>query len=1056
MPSIDLNIVQRGLAGNAWTAEMGAITSAQLDKVGEQKVDNGSALNSLPTPFARFFVVSEAFRRVREEKIDPNKASGLAYQRLVSDSLDVLELLYNLKYHNNQWNGTSRKIIIKEWSFAQDLANLKTKTPILGNIIESYYKDDLGKSINTLYFVVLQEDGHEYLLGTSSPMTLFVTPPDLDKKDVIVDGVKKTEVAGESYKGMKPIRKKGGGYYFQDVTLFESRPSDFKNYIYNLFARGGVDPLFSNFQKYIQEFANDPAIISNWSSPLESIFTADNSKLIINGIEFQSESGIKAVNFLADKIVKVPFRINSRNFVSINYTGLTDRKYDYLLPLTHEAFEHIDVQNIQCQCIERSSYIEVTLYSNGKRLQHKRYVNSGAGTGEGLIIDLGGKGHNLGLGLFPNILSDKQVENNYFKLMLVTSDSNKENLSFTVNDLDCTFYKSGKEIKVDTEGTYSEGIKPFVVRTLQTRQESDSSTKIYEVFNTDFDAISLRISDVPDTSVECAIVPIWDKCNQSQKSMTYAIDLGTTNTYISCRETGQMLKPVQLAMNSPMVSYLQEPVDNEQMQKVLRTEGSLPKSIKPAFDTEFVPAFIDGSTYKFPIRTALCKVQNIKTELSLFDNTNIAFNYERQIPNGNQEIDTNVKWSGDEDNLRLFIRELLLIIKCNVLKTNCSLTDTNLIWFRPLSFRGAKLQNFQNIWQEESKKILNIGNPSVQVQVFTESEAPYYYFKQNNTINTTSAVAIVDIGGGTTDFVYLNNGEPKLANSVKFGCDILWGNGFNAFTDARGNGIYQRYKDVVQFQKPELQALNERMKNSRMSTKDIIDFWISNDSETRISRNLRADFKPYFLYHFTSVIYYMALMFKNAGLDCPRVITFSGNGSRYIDQYLTADADLRTEIVSDILHAVYPDYTQKVQILLPEERKECTCYGGLYRTPLAPTPRPYYFTGYGNKDYQNVKELIADFKDVLEPGIKKEIENVNEIYLSVLRKMSKACEINMGAASGINDVLNNGIEDTLEAQFQLQVIDKYGEDEIFNDTLFFLPIIEVLYNMSNNLNKNVE
>ena len=94
MSSIDLNIVQRGLTGNDWTAEKGPITSAQLDKVGEQKVNNGAALNSLPTPFARFFVVSEAYRRCLEEKRDEKNEAGVAYQRLVSDSLDVLELLY--------------------------------------------------------------------------------------------------------------------------------------------------------------------------------------------------------------------------------------------------------------------------------------------------------------------------------------------------------------------------------------------------------------------------------------------------------------------------------------------------------------------------------------------------------------------------------------------------------------------------------------------------------------------------------------------------------------------------------------------------------------------------------------------------------------------------------------------------------------------------------------------------------------------------------------------------------------------------------------------------
>lgn len=104
MSSIDINIIQRGITNNfEWSAEQGRITAADLDKIGEQRTDNCGALNALPTPFARFFVFKEAFRRVLEQKLDPvNKPAGRAYEHLVSNTLDVFELLYNLKYHENR------------------------------------------------------------------------------------------------------------------------------------------------------------------------------------------------------------------------------------------------------------------------------------------------------------------------------------------------------------------------------------------------------------------------------------------------------------------------------------------------------------------------------------------------------------------------------------------------------------------------------------------------------------------------------------------------------------------------------------------------------------------------------------------------------------------------------------------------------------------------------------------------------------------------------------------------------------------------------------------
>ena len=96
MSSVDLNIIERGLKGQEGTAEKGPITAGDLAKISEQRTNNSSALNALPTPFARFFVVKEAFRRALEELKNPKKIAGDAYNRLVSDTLDIFELLYKI------------------------------------------------------------------------------------------------------------------------------------------------------------------------------------------------------------------------------------------------------------------------------------------------------------------------------------------------------------------------------------------------------------------------------------------------------------------------------------------------------------------------------------------------------------------------------------------------------------------------------------------------------------------------------------------------------------------------------------------------------------------------------------------------------------------------------------------------------------------------------------------------------------------------------------------------------------------------------------------------
>ncbi|MDE6083036.1 MAG: hypothetical protein K2G11_00975, partial [Muribaculaceae bacterium] len=155
MSSVDLNIIERGLKGQEWTAEKGPITAGDLAKISEQRTNNSSALNALPTPFARFFVVKEAFRRALEELKDSKKHAGDAYNRLVSDTLDIFELLYNQTFHEGRWDD-SRKIFIREWDLDTDLKNLKRQVPILGNAVENYFSSDLRAAGNRLFFVVLE------------------------------------------------------------------------------------------------------------------------------------------------------------------------------------------------------------------------------------------------------------------------------------------------------------------------------------------------------------------------------------------------------------------------------------------------------------------------------------------------------------------------------------------------------------------------------------------------------------------------------------------------------------------------------------------------------------------------------------------------------------------------------------------------------------------------------------------------------------------------------------------------------------------------------------
>ena len=94
---IDLSIVNRSTASSYWVTANGVITPDSLTDVLEQSSDNALALNSLPTPLARFFVAREAFRRVSEAKnlndANPNKVKK-PKQVLHMNSLFQIALIY--------------------------------------------------------------------------------------------------------------------------------------------------------------------------------------------------------------------------------------------------------------------------------------------------------------------------------------------------------------------------------------------------------------------------------------------------------------------------------------------------------------------------------------------------------------------------------------------------------------------------------------------------------------------------------------------------------------------------------------------------------------------------------------------------------------------------------------------------------------------------------------------------------------------------------------------------------------------------------------------------
>lgn len=1045
MAKVDLNIVDRGVDGTKWIAQDTGLTADNLDKVLEQKTNNCGALNSLPTPFARFFVAREAFRRVKEEYINPQNEAGFAYRQIVSDILDVYELLFNLKYHkNNTWS--DEKLTIVEWDSAENLMKLKEKMPVLYNSIYDYYKSDINET--KLYFVIFTEDGKDKLLACSSPYTGFVTPPDMDKSYVKKDSVSTLDFAGKQYADLH-IHRKSGGEYFRDLKLFGERDADFKNYMYNvLFSSEQLNENFKAINEYIKCFKNVDEIRNDYKLRTTPVKTDQNEDLVINGLPIMTSDEIDVDSFFTPALIKLPYRINKENFDTVEYQNdAENRDYDFLLPFKPEVIKLFNGEKPDSDIHINRSSVTVKLRYNGK-VYEKEYAEDPFEAGMGKIVNLKAAQINFDLGVFPNILSYKEQENNYFKVLVVAADEDQEASNFNIDSIFLTFYKRKDDgmLKIEEMDPLSTGaeycVLPAVVRSRQKSDEIDGGTKFYELYNTSFDVIQVDI--MGSTGL---LMKKWHKSKPTNDTFTYSIDLGTSNTFISRCKNGESNKPEMFKMDKPMVGYLHKPLGGQQISEVKRIEDAVFERAKKRVKTEFLPAMIDGREYKFPIRTAICGVSSNADDPKLFDNKNIAFFYEKLMANDDQDIKTDIKWDKNDSLLRVFVQELLLIIKCDILQRNGDLDMTRLVWFRPLSFMGTMRSIYNEIWTYEPKRILSI--PSEQIDCFSESEAPYYYFKKKDYIKDSDAVSVIDIGGGSTDFVYFKDNRPVMANSVHFGCDVLWENGFSEFEDERNNGIYNRYADTLRFKRNDLEQLNECFKNvDKVKTKDIINFWLGNSDYCDIKRNLSSDFKPVFVYHLTAILYYMASMYKDNDCPAPKTIVFSGNGSRYIDSFICSEKNVLKKIINLVLACVYGG-EHDVNLTLPEERKESTCYGGLYRDPNSEDVPEKVYQGDTSICYETVGDVDTNFES-LKKALSEKYKIMADLYKQILGLLKKE-HILENTADTLSYV-NKAKEDMLtplKTYYKTQIKDKYQAEVPLYESLFFLPVIDRVFNMTN-------
>ncbi len=429
-------------------------------------------------------------------------------------------------------------------------------------------------------------------------------------------------------------------------------------------------------------------------------------------------------------------------------------------------------------------------------------------------------------------------------------------------------------------------------------------------------------------------------------SFKVAIDLGTSNTHIELSDS-RNATPVPLVeeQGSPIVqeffrqSFIAG-LNGERIADDLILEREL-------IEKEFVPRAIGGKAdFAFPTRTAIyySVATDWKSNLFPYGMTNPAMTYNKREILPFDRTDTDIKWGrADGRNLmQRYIESLMLMVRNKVILSQGILADTQVVWFYPLSMPQKRLVAMREVWDDTFHRYFNANGAT---ESMTESDAPikYYFSKYATAANLVN----IDIGGETTDVAFARDKQVEFATSFRFGANALFEDSLAEANSA--NGLIDHYGPVFR------QLLAERKDNRMEELISVYDAnlhspanmamflfslkdnsWLAglDRSTTDFDRMLRRDedFKIVFILFYAAIIYHVAGIVRLQGLEAPRHIAFSGNGSKVLS-ILSPDPTVIAEFTKRIFEQVLgKPYGQELTILgldAGSDPKESTCKGGL-------------------------------------------------------------------------------------------------------------------------------
>ncbi|GHT21169.1 hypothetical protein AGMMS4957_09560 [Bacteroidia bacterium] len=778
-----------------------------------------------------------------------------------------------------------------------------------------------------------------------------------------------------------------------------------------------------------------------------------------------------AKHFFTTSLIQFVFPIDDNYFFdgNLNKSDEKNEKNGVLLPITTKFFEYFSADDLRgaiggkprFEIEQKKDEVKAILRipvekGNGSgfitlsRIYKKHNNNSYDYTNdEGALIEIP-----FSLSIFPFIRL-KNKDNQY------RVQAMKQNMGdFSNHDIKLDFRKNtGIEAKADDKGRTQES-------------EGGVNTNYYDV-PTDFDYVRICLNG-KDSTHEGVVIPLWKEFKTGDEtSFTFAVDFGTTNTHVE----------VMKGKKSPEALKFTKSDGETLVATLYNQQWSARPIFKATLKQEFLPIEL-GKEYGFPQRTIISEKIGLTETTLLFPlrNVNIPFIYEKEDTGLNNKITPNLKWAKESENhAKAYIEELMLLMRAKVLLDGGNLDATTVIWSYPLSMQKGKVDNLHTIWEDVYKKYVN--EDVSKIVYMPESIAPHYYYSNNKMELTGSTLVSVDIGGGTSDIVVINDSKPVLMTSFRFAANVLFGDAFED-AQAENNPMVQQY--CGEFAKllksdgryAELSKILEKIKGDKHS-EDINAFLfslvnspiINGDENFSYNKKLKSDNerKIIFIYFYATIIYYISKLLIDRGIEKPKSIMFSGTGSKVLD--IVGSQKQLDKFSRELIEKIFGSkYDSDFQIVMEREKpKQITCKGALlhikgegqqaiekinddiHDVDNSLKTNFYMIAGTKTLNYKNLKE-----EAILEKLVKA-VEEFNAIFIEFCedRKIVDAFAIDAGSYKIFKEEVGKNLKNYLVAgcRFMNKNLEEDDSKDVEDAPVFYPIIGAIRKNLICNLGK---